>query len=215
MNISVVVFFVFNVVATAVLGGTFAGRKDNKPFKFFGIALLLNAAAFAIWTYGLVVPANLLGSVTLGAVVFLVSLVVMFYGALHNVRNARTRWLWVILGLVVVAGIFYVGHVNALNAYISQQGFLFFNLAPIVQALYVFALALAVFPVIDAVAAGLKSVYSEIFRYGMIAQVCSGIMLITNTDSQVLYVVGWVIGLVYILLLATFVRNPKAWLKEG
>jgi hypothetical protein len=213
MNISVVVFFVFNVVATALLGGTFAGRKDNKAFKFFGIALLLNAAAFAIWTFGLLSPGNLLGSVTLGAVVFLASLVVMFYAAVQNVRNTRTRWLWTILGIVVVAGIFYVGHVAALGAYISQEGFLFFNLAPMVQMLYIFALALAIFPVIDAVASGLRSVYSEIFRYGMIAQVCSGIMLITSKDSQVLYGVGWIIGLVYILLLVAFVFNSKAWHK--
>lgn len=214
MNISVVVFFLFNVVATALLGGTFAGRKENRTFKLFGAALLLNAAAFAIWSFGLLSPDNLAGSVTLGAVVFLAALVVMFYAVVQNVRNTRTRWLWLILGIAVAAGIFYVGHVDALGAYISQEGFLFFNLAPMVQMLYVFALAIAVFPLIDAVASDLKSVYAEIFRYGMIAQVSSGIMLITNTDSQVLYGVGWIIGLVYIVLLTTFVFNSKAWSKK-
>jgi hypothetical protein len=215
MNISVVVFFVFNVVATALLGGTFAGRKENRTYKFFGIALLLNAVAFAIWSFGLMSPGNLIGSVTLGAIVFLISLVVMFYATVQNARSPRTRWLWVILGLAVVSGVFYMGHADASNAFISQEGFLFFNLAPMVQMLYVFALAFAVFPVVDAVASSLKSVYSEIFRYGMIAQICGGIMLITNKDPQVLYGVGWIIGLVYILLLATFVLNSKAWNKTA
>lgn len=215
MNLSVVVFFLFNVVATAILGGIFAGRKDNQHFKFFGIALLLNAVAFAIWTFGLINPGNLSGSVTLGAVVFLISLVVMFYAAIQHVRNTSTRWLWIILGIAIAAGVFYVGHNSASNAYISQEGFLFFGLTPMVQMLYVFALTLAVFPIIDSVASSFRSVYAEIFRYGMIVQVCGGIMLITNTDSQVLYGVGWIIGLVYILLLATFALNPKAWLKAN
>ena len=36
-------------------------------------------------------------------------------------------------------------------------------------------------------------------------------MLITSTDVQVLYVTGWIIGIVYFVLWTTLLFNRKAW----
>jgi len=68
-------------------------------------------------------------------------------------------------------------------------------------------------PAVDLIASKFKLSYSLIFRYSLIAQVCGGIMLIISKDSQVLYVTGLIIGLVYLLLLITFIFNSKAWAK--
>ena len=73
MNISVLLFFAHNVLATVLLGGKFASKSDA-VFRFFGIGLLLDAFAFAMWTIGYVNSGQLLTFVTFGAVAFLVSL---------------------------------------------------------------------------------------------------------------------------------------------
>ena len=210
MNSSVVLFFVSNVLATVLLGGKFVSRKDPL-FKYFGIGLLLDAAAFAMWTIGYVNPEQLLTFITFGAVAFLVSLVVFLYASLEQ-APANTRLLVTVLGAVAVAGIFYVGrYVDPANAFISPEGFLFFNLTPFVQMLYTFALALITLPVIDLVASKFKAPYSALVRYGLIAEVVGGIMLITNKDAQTLYITGWIIGIVYFILWATLLFNRKAW----
>ncbi|OGG50815.1 hypothetical protein A2704_06475 [Candidatus Kaiserbacteria bacterium RIFCSPHIGHO2_01_FULL_54_36b] len=210
MNSSVVLFFVTNVIATALLGGKFISRNDSL-FKYFGIGLLLDAVAFAMWTIGYVNPEQLLTFVTFGAVALLVSLVVFLYASLEQ-APASTRLLVTILGGVAVAGIFYVGrYVDPANAFISPEGFLFFNLTPFVQMLYTFALALVTLPVIDLVARKFSAPYSALVRYGLIAEVVGGIMLITNKDVQTLYITGWIIGIVYLALWVTLLFNRKAW----
>lgn len=209
MNIAVFLFFLHNVLATFFLGMKFKGRQD-RALKFFGFALLLNAVAFAVWTFGIIRPENLLISVTIGAIIFLASLVFFLSASLQKAQPT-TRLLLTGLGVVAVLVIFYVGHIDPATAYISSEGFFFFNLGPLMQMLYIFALALATLPAVDAVASKFTSPYSVLLRYGFIAEVVGGIMLITSKDTQVLYVVGWIIGLVYLLLWTTFLFNKKAW----
>jgi len=213
MNISVILFFLFNVLATAVLGIKFAVKRDDKIFKIFGIALILNAIAFMVWSFGLIRPENLLACVTLGTVAFLISLVFLFYISIQKIESVNIRRGLMTLGVIAVLGIFYIGHIDPVYAYISPEGYLFFNLGPLMQMLYVFILALVALPAVDLIASKFKLSYSLIFRYSLIAQVCGGIMLIISKDSQVLYVTGLIIGLVYLLLLITFIFNSKAWAK--
>lgn len=209
MNISVLLFFIHNVVATLLLGGKFVSRRD-RVMKDFGIALLLNAVAFAVWTFGVMQPESLLTTVTIGAVCFLASLVFMLRAAVQH-TSANTRVLVTVVGIAAVLGIFYVGHSDPAAAYISPEGFFFFNLGPLVQMLYIFGLALAFLPAIDAVASKFKSSYAMLVRFGFIAEMASGIMLITSKDVQVLYITGWVISVVYVALWTTLLFDRKAW----
>lgn len=209
MNTSVLLFFVSNVLATLLLGGKFVVRKDP-VFKYLGIGLLLDAVAFGMWTIGYVNSEQLLSFVTFGAIAFLVSLVAFLYASLQEVPAGTRLWVTV-LGAAAVIGIFYVGNNSATLATISPEGFLFFNLTPLVQMLYLFALAFVSFPLIGLIASKFKAPYSELVRYGFITQVVGGILLITNTDVQVLYITGWIIGIVYFVLWATLLFNRKAW----
>jgi hypothetical protein len=187
----------------------FKGRAD-RVFKFFGIALLLDATAFVAWTFGVIRPENLLISVTVGAVLFLISLVFFLRTSVQQAQPT-TRSLVTGLGVVAILGIFYIGHNDPALAYISPEGFFFFNLSPLVQMLYIFGLTLAMLPAIDLVASKFKSSYAVLVRYGFIAEVVSGILLITSKDTQVLYIAGWVIGIVYLLLWTTLLFSKKAW----
>ena len=208
MNTSVLFFFLSNIVATALLGGKFAMRSDS-VFKYFGFGLLLDSAAFALWTIGYMNPGQLLPFVTYGAIAFLISLVVFLYASLQQ-TPASTRLFVTLLGAAALIGIFYIGNSSSNSAYISTEGFLFFNLTPLVQMLYLFGLAFASLPLIDIVASKLKAPYSALVRYGFITEVVGGIMLITNKDVQVLYITGWIIGIVYFALWATLLFDRKA-----
>jgi hypothetical protein len=142
----------------------------------------------------------------------LFSLIFLFYTSVQKIHTAINRQLLIILSIIIVIGIFLIGNADSLtNAYVSPEGFLFFNLGPLMQMLYIFVLALTIFPAIDIVASKFKAIYSVIFRYSFIAQVCGGIMLITTKDARILNITGWVIMLVYFLLLITFLSNKKAW----
>ena len=212
MNSFVLLFFLHTVVATFLLGGKFVMRRDDRVFKFFGIALLLDAVAFLAWSFGLIQPASLLICVTLGAIAFLVSMVFLFYVSFHKVQEVTTRWVLMALGILAVCGVFYIGrYMDPADAYISQEGLFFFNLGPLVQMLYIFVLALAALPAIDLLASKFKAPYSTLVRYGFIAEVVGGIMLITSKDIQVLYISGWVIGIVYFVLWTTLLFSRKAW----
>ncbi len=207
MNLSVILFFLHNVLATVLLGGKFVSKRDS-VIKNFGIALLLDGVAFAAWTFGILSPTNLLSAVTIGAIFFLVSLVFMFRA---STESTGMRWSLTILGIVVALGIFYFGHIATETAYISPEGLVFFNLGPMVQMLYIFGLMLASLPAIEAIASKFKSWYAALFRYGFIIQIAGAIMLITSKDSQALYIVGWIIGLSYFLLWTTLLFSKKAW----
>lgn len=209
MNSLVLLFFLHNILATLLLGIKFVKRSDS-VFRNFGRALLLDAAAFAAWTFGILQQENLLTSVTVGAVCFLVSLVFMVRTALVS-APAATRLFGTVLAVAAVLGIFVVGRADPSLAYISPEGFFFFNLGPVVQMLYIFGLALAALPAVDAVASRFRSWYAVLIRYGFIAEVAAGILLITSTNSQVLYMTGWVIGAVYVALWVTLLFNRKAW----
>ncbi len=209
MNPLVLAFFLHNVLATFLLGMKFA-RRDDRVFKFFGFALLLDAVAFAIWSFGIIRPENLLTSVTLGAVCFLASLVFFLHASVQNAQS-NTRWLLTVLGVVAVLGIFFIGHADPATAYISSEGFFFFNLSPLIQMLYIFGLTLAAIPAIDLVASKFKSSFAMLVRYGFIAEVAAGIVLITSKDTNALFITGSIIGVVYLLLWTSLLFSQKAW----
>src|SRR5487761_1549452 len=106
MNIGVLLFFLQNIIVTALLGYKFVSSKDQ-VFKNFGIALLLDSVAFAVWSAAVISkPASLDQYVTVGAAFFITSLVFLFITSIHKMR-ASNRGMLIILGILVGIGVFY------------------------------------------------------------------------------------------------------------
>ena len=209
MNTQVALYFISNVVATFIVGAKFA-TKSEKAFKSFGVALLINSLAFTLWTIGYISQANLLNLVTLGAIAFLVSLIFFFQTSLHN-TSSNVRMGLTLLGAITIMAIFIIGRYSPNYAFISPEGFLFFNLTPFVQMLYVFALIIAAVPAMNYVASKFNGGYLALVRYSFLVEVAGGIMLITSTDVNTLYVTGWIIGIVNLVLWVTLLFSKKAW----
>ena len=209
MNTQVALYFISNVLATLIVGGKFA-TKSEKTLKTFGVALLIDALAFALWTIGYLNQSMLLIMVTAGAIALLVSFLFFFRVSLHDVSPSAKTGLS-ILGIVALIAIFIVGHNSATSAFISPEGFLFFNLSPFVQLLYIFALIITAVPAMNFVASKFNGGYAALVRYGFLAEVAGGILLITSTDANSLYVAGWIIGVVNLVLWVTLLVSKKAW----
>lgn len=218
MNLPVLAFFLHNVLATVLLGGKFA-KQGDPVFRNFGFALLLDALAFAVWSYAILArPTNLEDFVSWGTAIFIVSLLFLLNAGLQGAAQSLRRTL-VIIGAVVGAVVFYVGGMAAFPSTpaISADGFFFFNVHPLLQALYVFMLALTAFPAIDAVARKFSGAYANLVRYGFTAAVAGGMILVTSTSmetaaqNEALYLAGGILGLVYLVLWVSLVFNRKAW----
>lgn len=216
MNSSVLFFFLHNVLAIFLLGGKFTSRRDPVT-KNFGIALLLNGVAFAIWSAAVALrPQSLEYFVTAGVVFFIASLILFLNAGTQNL-NSSTRKSLIVVGVLVGAVVFYIrAFVYPSTPEFSSEGFFFFNPHPIVQMIYIFGLVLTALPAIDALASKFSGGYSALVRYGFAAEVVGGIILITSTNigaanSTALYLTGWIIGLVYFALWFTLLFSRKAW----
>lgn len=217
MNTSVLLFFIHNVIATALLGRKFYMHSDA-VLKNFGIALLLDGVAFAIWSYAVYArPANLEQYVSFGVIFFLASLIFLLMSGTHHLGTSHRSTI-IGGGIVIAAIIFYLrSYVYPSSPEFSVEGFFFFNPHPTLQMLYVLGLALAALPAIEMVASKFKKpMYATLVRYGFIIEVVGGIILITSTNSgsanvEALYLTGWLIGVTYFILWTTLVFNKKAW----
>lgn len=208
----VILFFLHNVLATILLGFQF-GSKQEPVFKYFGFGLLLDSVAFAIWSAAVIFkPADLETFVMIGALFFIASLVAFFAAAIQHVSPKKRNRMLIAASVLGVAAFLTRTLVYMGNPGFSAEGLFFFNLHPVMQVVYVFALALAVLPAIDAVATRIKDpVFSNLVRYGFIIEVIGGIMLMMSTDLLVLTLSGCLISFTYFALWMMSFGRAKAW----
>lgn len=216
MNSLVFLFFLNNVVATLLLGAKFVTRRDS-VVKNFGVAFLFCGIAFAVWSAAVLIRPTILGTyVTIGGAFFIIAMIAFLNAGIQNIKVSSRR---IILGAAIIMGalLFYTRTwVFPSAPGFSEKGMFFFNVHPIMQMTYVFALALTALPAIGMLASKFKSAYATIIHYGLIAEFVGGVLLITsidmgNTNSMALYLTGWVIGIVYFLLWTIFLFSRKAW----
>jgi|SRR3989344_3511665 len=216
MNVLVLLFYVQNVLASLLLGGKFVVKRDP-VFKHFGLALLFDAVAFAIWSAAVITkPDNIEEYVSFGTMAFIVSLLFLLMAGTQRLQKGA-RFGVLIVGAIAGLGIFLLGGMPAYPSTpgFSPEGFFFFNVHPLLQTIYVFVFALTAIPAIEAVASKFKGSYAWLIRYGFILEVAGGMLLITaisqTANSTALYLIGWTIGIVYFVLAATLLFNRKAW----
>lgn len=211
MNILVTLFFLHNVLATTYLGSKFSTQKDG-TLKNFGISLLLNAIAFSVWSFAIITQAEELTTfVTIGVAFFITSLVFLLNAGIQNV-NPSFRSKLLLLGSFAAVVLFYLRtFIIPAKPFISNEGFFFFNVHPLTQMVYIFALLLTSVMAINAVASKFKGVYSAVIRFCFLIQVIGGIILLTTTDTEVLYLSGWIMGTAYVALWAPLLLNKKTW----
>lgn len=210
MNLSVLLFFLHTTLATAIVGGVFLKRGNNVA-KYFGIGLLLEAIAFASWALAVMMPDGLDTFVTVGAVLTLVSFIVFLRAATDDISSSL-RTLIVTAGSLFVVATFVAGrYIFPTPKFISDEGFLMFNLAPFVQLMYVTILVLMAIPLVEKVARMFREGFSTFVKFAIGVQVVGAIILITSSDTLSLLVAGWAIGLTYFALWTSLLFRKDIW----
>lgn len=214
MNLLVALFFLHNVLATAFLGAKFVSRND-KVLKSFGTALLLNSVSFAIWSFAVITkPFNLTTYVTYGVVFFMVALLFFLNTGVQNLKDDTRKKLLVVGTLFALVLLYLRTFAYPSIPSFSPEGFFFFNIHPLAQMLYIFALVLTTLPALNLLASKFKSVYSTLIWFCFLIEVIGGIILITTTDVQALYLAGSVMGVAYFAIWAPLLFNKNVWLKN-
>lgn len=210
MNLSVLLFFLHTMVATAIVGGVFI-KKGGGVAKYFGIGLLLEAFGFASWALAIMMPANLAILVTIGAVLTLVSFILFLRAATDDI-SVVLRKIILVIGCLFVVATFIVGrYIFPTPKFISEEGYLMFNLAPFVQLMYVTALVLVTIPLVEKVARMFKAGFSTFVKFALGVQVVGAVVLITSTDPLSLLVAGWAIGLTYFAFWTALLFRKNIW----
>jgi len=210
MNLSVLLFFLHTTLATAVVGRVFI-KKGSNVAKYFGIGLLIEAVGFASWALAVMMPDNLAILVTIGAVLTLVSFIAFLRAATDDISTAL-RALILATGSLFVVATFVAGrYIFPTPKFISDEGFLIFNLAPFVQLMYVAILVLMAIPLVEKVARMFKAGYSTFVKLAIGVQVVGAVILITSTDTLSLLVAGWAIGLTYFALWTSLLFRKDVW----
>jgi hypothetical protein len=118
-----------------------------------------------------------------------------------------------VASVVFVVATFIAGrYIFPTPKFISDDGFLIFNLAPFVQMMYITILVLVAIPLVEKVAGLFKAGYSTFVKFALGVQVVGAIVLITSTDTLSLLVAGWAIGLTYFMLWTTLLFRKDIWL---
>ena len=210
MNLLVLLFFLHTTLATAIVGGVFLKRGNNVA-KYFGIGLLLQTVGFAAWAVAVVIPEHLANFVTIGAVLTLVSFIVFLRAATDDISSSL-RTLIITAGSLFVVATFVAGrYIFPTPKFISDEGFLMFNLAPFVQLMYVTILVLMAIPLVEKVARMFKADFSTFVKFALGVQVVGAIILITSSDTLSLLVAGWAIGLTYFALWTSLLFRKDIW----
>lgn len=211
MNLLVTLFFLHNVLATAYLGSKFYSQKD-KVLKSFGIALLLNSVAFTIWSFAVLTkPENLSTFVTIGVGFFITALVFFLNTATQNLKSDLRSKLLIIGSLFGIVLFYLRTFVYPASPYFSSEGFFFFNIHPLVQLLYAVGLFVIALPAVMLVASKFKNFYTTLIRSCFLVEIIGGIVLITTSDSQILYLAGLIMGTAYFALWVPLLFNKKVF----
>ena len=212
MNNLVVLFFVHTTVATFILGWKFYSQNDA-VIKKFGIGLLLNGMAFAVWSAAVLLNPDDLETWTKAGAVFFVGTLYFFLVAGTNDLEAKLRGkamgggILLLVLLVVLRGFFYPS-----EPYFSEAGLFYFNIHPIPNALYIAALTFAGFPAFSAVANRMSAGYALLVKAGFTALAIGSIILLVSFDEGLLYIDGWVLGISYLVLWTSLLfGGSKPW----
>jgi hypothetical protein len=201
----IVFFFVYTTLTVLVSAVLLPRYLHTARANRFSIGLGLIAAAFAVWSYAVVTkpdPGTLQLLVFIGLLGVLAAL--MFFISAATLDLSQQQQM-IALGagagfaiLLIIVRFFYPS-----NPYFSPNGYFYFGQQPIVKLMTIFLLAATIIPVAFTLARDIRQ-KSALAANAMIAacmtELVGAILLLSNTEDDFLFLVGWVMGAAFLLL---------------
>lgn len=197
-------FFVAGTAAMWFLAYKFWSAK-GALFKHFGAGLALYGLGFAAWSVTVFTKSDIELWTTLGVIPFATAHIFFLMAATEKLKtSART--------LVLCAGVGYLVALFFLRTFVfpsspsfSDDGLFYFHAQPAVIALYILAFTLSLLPAITAVSQALKDKTLRIVsQVAFTILAVGGIILVTSYDDDLQTINGWVMGITWIVVLATY-----------
>ena len=203
-NLSVLSFFLFGTFSFAVLSVFYLKQKDA-PFRLFGLALVLIALAFAVWSYVVYArPANLELITTIGVAPFVLAFGVLFAVSASSLKGKHKIFVYIFSALFVtlfaLLRVFFYGS----NPAFDDKGFFYFNADPVILYLYVLAISFSILPAVYVLGRQIKNITLRIvMELGFTLIAIGTIVLIISYDDWLQVINGWGMIIVLIILLLT------------
>jgi hypothetical protein len=205
MSIMVMFFFLLTTVSVLVSGYLLRGYMPTVAGKRFGIALILTGIAFAIWSIAVILkPVGALYEWMTAGMVVLFGAIVMFFlaGTSHHSTWAQQRWAAV--GVIWCALLLVLRYFYPSNPHFSDNGLFYFGQHPYVKFVTIALLGAALIPATLALAREIRQATSwfnaDLFIGICVTELIGSVLLLANTEDELLFFVGWTMGLGSVLL---------------
>lgn len=205
MSVMVLFFFVFTTLSVLVSGYMLRGYMPTVAGKRFGLALIFTGIGFAIWSIAVVLkPTGALYEwMTAGMLPLFVGVVLFFLaGTSHHSVWAQQRWAAV--GVVWCALVFVLRYFYPSNPHFSDNGLFYFGQHPYVKFVSIALLGAAIIPATLALAREIRQAASwfsaDLFIGICVTELIGSVLLLANTEDELLFFVGWTMGLGFLLL---------------
>jgi len=201
----IIFFFVYTTLTVLVSAVLLPRYLHSARANRFSIGLGLIAVAFAVWSFAVVTkPAAdvLYIWVTVGLLLVLGSLLFFISAATLDLPRQQQQ---IALGagaafaiLLIVVRLFYPS-----SPYFSPNGYFYFGQQPIVKLMTIILLSATIIPVVLTLARDIreKSAFAaNAFIAACFTELVGAVLLLSNTEDDFLFLVGWVMGAAFLLL---------------
>lgn len=197
-------FFIAGTGAMWYLAYRFLAVK-GAAFKHFGIGLALYGLGFAGWTVGVLTKSNIDFWTTVGVIPFATAHLFYLMAATEKAK-AATRSLLLFGGVAYLLALFIARtFIYPSDPGFSENGLFYFHAQAPVIALYLVAFTLSLLPAINTVSQNIKDkTLRLVSQVGFTILAVGGIVLVTSYDDNLQTINGWVMGITWIIVLATY-----------
>lgn len=202
----VILFFALATISSVISGFFIYNKvKGSKICNSFGIALTLTGIAFAVWSYTIITkPISALNSfVSLGLFIMLIAVLYYAISASRNLPKGQNTLLVATTAIfsiiIIIARFFYPS-----EPYFSENGLFFFNPQPIILFLELILLGSTILPAILELKKEISKTdktTSMITTSSLIVALLGTFILLTTLNEDLLFLIGWVIGIAFLFLL--------------
>jgi hypothetical protein len=206
MSIMVIFFFAYTTTSVLVSGYLLQRYMPTLCGRRFGIGLIFTGVAFAIWSFAVAIkPVDTLYTwMTAGMLPLFVALVAFFLaGTSHHSRWAQQRA--VAIGIAWCAFLLVLRYFYPSSPHFSENGLFYFGQHPYVKFVTISLLCAAVIPATLALAREIRQ-YTNLLSHDLFIGICvaelvGSVLLLANTEDDLLFFVAWTMGFGFLLLL--------------
>lgn len=208
MSLQVISFFYTVALGVFVSGLLLKKNFKGEVIKKFSTSMLTMAVAFAIWGVGLILGAQealLATIVSIGLLVFSIAQVINIYLVAYD-EKITYKYTYLSYGIGLLILIFVLRMFLPSDAFIAENGMIFFNPNETVNFLEVLFISSALIPANLVVWREMRKQHetsADIFAGTVFAALLGGIMLITTSKVLLLTWVGWAMSVATIAMVVS------------